>query len=267
MAPTTEQRLALRERPAGIAVMRQRWAGLLFLHWPVDPALIAERLPAGLHVDTFDGHAWLGVVPFFMQRVRPSGLPPVPWLSWFMELNVRTYVHDDHGNAGVWFFSLDCSQPLAVEIARRTFHLPYEHAVMRNDSAENRIHYHCRRKSPDAQDSYFEYKTITTGEPAPLGSLEWFLVERYLLFSCNPRGDIFSGRVHHTPYRIAPGICNAMSTEPIRLNGLPVPLYKPPSILVASAVDVRIFPLRRASMKGPPPQRIVNQGTTGQGTN
>ncbi len=112
--------------------MRQRWTGLLFLHWPVEPALVAERLPAGLHVDTFEGNAWLGAVPFFMDRVRPVGTPPLPWLSWFMELNVRTYVHDDHGNAGVWFFSLDCNQPLAVEIARRSFHLPYQHAVMRS---------------------------------------------------------------------------------------------------------------------------------------
>ena len=112
--PTAAQRLAARERPQGFPVMRQRWSGLLFLHWPVEISLIQKRLPPGLHVDTFDGQAWLGVVPFFMQRVRPIGLPPVPWLSWFLELNVRTYVHDDAGNPGVWFFSLDCDQPVAV---------------------------------------------------------------------------------------------------------------------------------------------------------
>ena len=110
--------------------MRQRWAGLLVLHWPIEISLIQDRLPPGLHVDTFNGQAWIGVVPFFMQRVRPTGLPPVPWLSWFLELNVRTYVHDDAGNPGVWFFSLDCNQPVAVEIARRAFHLPYQHAAM-----------------------------------------------------------------------------------------------------------------------------------------
>ena len=241
-----EQRLALRERPNSYPVMRQRWAGLLFLHWPVDPALIAERLPPGLHVDTFEGQAWLGVVPFFMDRVRPVGLPPVPWLSWFMELNVRTYVHDDHGNAGVWFFSLDCNQPIAVEIARRAFHLPYEHAVMRNVKTGNSIQYHSRRKTIDALDAGFDYDLPTATRAAEPGSLEWFLVERYLLFSANPSGRIFCGRVHHLPYQIAAACCEQWSTEPLRLNGFPVPVDAPASILTAASVEVEIFPLRRA---------------------
>jgi len=224
--------------------MRQRWAGLLFLHWPVDPALIAERLPPGLHVDTYEGQAWLGVVPFFMDRVRPVGLPPLPWLSWFMELNVRTYVHDDAGNAGVWFFSLDCNQPLAVEIARRAFHLPYEHAVMRSVRTGNRIEYHSRRKIIGAQDAEFIYEMPTAAQPAALGSLEWFLVERYLLFSADPAGRIFTGRVHHDPYQIASGHCDRPSTEPLRLNGFPVPIEAPASILTAAPVEVKIFPLR-----------------------
>lgn len=240
-----DQRLALREKPSGSPVMRQRWAELLFLHWPVDPAVIAERLPAGLHVDTFDGKAWLGVVPFFMESVRPVGLPPVPWLSWFMELNVRTYVHDDRGNAGVWFFSLDCNQPVAVEIARRVFHLPYEHAVMRNVRSGSRIEYHCRRNAPGALDATFDYEMPTATRAAELDTLEWFLVERYLLFSTNPTGRIFSGRVHHAPYQIAPGICTRMSTEPLRLDGFPVPLEAPASVLTAAPVEVRIYPLRR----------------------
>ena len=226
-----EQRLALREWPNGSPVMRQRWAGLLFLHWPVDPSLIAPRLPAGLHVDTFEGKAWLGVVPFFMDRVRPVGLPPVPWLSWFMELNVRTYVHDDQGNAGVWFFSLDCNQPIAVEIARRAFHLPYEHAVMRSVKTGNRIEYHSRRKALGALDAEFVYEMPTATRAAEPGSLEWFLVERYLLFSTNPAGRIFSGRVYHTPYQIAPGRCDRLSTELLRLNGFSVPVGPPSSIL------------------------------------
>jgi len=136
----------MREKPAGYPVMRQRWADLLFLHWRVPVEVVVERLPEGLHVDVFDGSAWLGVVPFFMDRVRPVLLPPVPGISWFMELNVRTYVHDDYGNPGVWFFSLDCNQPLAVEIARRAFHLPYEHAAMQAVRSAGRIYYACRRE-------------------------------------------------------------------------------------------------------------------------
>jgi uncharacterized protein YqjF (DUF2071 family) len=225
--------------------MRQRWAGLLFLHWPVDAALIAERLPPGLHVDTFDGNAWLGVVPFFMDRIRPSGLPPVPWLSWFLELNVRTYVHDSQGNPGVWFFSLDCNQPVAVEIARRAFHLPYQHALMRGGKDGENIHYQSRRKVTGSLDAVFTYSIPTATLPAGEGSLEWFLVERYLLFSANPDGELFCGQVHHAPYQIAPATCSHWSTEPVRLNDLPEPDGPPPSMLTAAPVDVKIFPLRR----------------------
>ena len=245
MIPTPTQRLALSERPAGFPVMRQRWSGLLFLHWPVDPELIAARLPAGLHVDTFEGNAWLGVVPFFMQRVRPVGLPALPWLSWFMELNVRTYVHDGRGNAGVWFFSLDCNQPVAVEIARRSFHLPYEHAAMRSRIEGPQVTFHSRRKSPGAQDAEFVYQTPAATREADGDSLEAFLVERYLLFAADPAGRLSSGRVHHRPYRIATGGCEGFSTEPLRLNGFPVPPDAPPSILTADPVDVTIYPLRR----------------------
>ncbi|MGL5017061.1 MAG: YqjF family protein [Luteolibacter sp.] len=244
MIPSPAQRLAACQRPPGFPVMRQRWAGLLFLHWAVDPALIAGRLPLGLSVDTFDGKAWLGVVPFYMERVRPVGLPPVPLLSWFHELNVRTYVHDAEGNPGVWFFSLDCNQPVAVEIARRGFHLPYEHAAMTSVKSGNRIQYTSRRKSPDARDADYDYETPVVTQAAAPGTLEWFLAERYLLFSSNPSGDLFCGRVHHTPYQIAPAVCTRWSTEPLRLDGFPEPTEAPPSMLVAAPVDVAIFPLR-----------------------
>lgn len=225
--------------------MRQRWAGLLFLHWPVDAALIAERLPAGLHVDTHDGSAWLGVVPFFMDRIRPVGLPPVPGISWFLELNVRTYVYDSNGNPGVWFFSLDCNQALAVEIARRAFHLPYEHAAMHGLKRGDRIHYRCRRKTPDAIEAVFDYPIARDTQPAGAGSLEWFLVERYLLFSADRHGGLFHGRVHHAPYQIASARCDGYSAEPLRLNGFDIPAAPPASVLTAEPVDVRVFPLRR----------------------
>ena len=120
------------ERPetAGPVVMWQRWDDLLFLHWEFDPRVIQATLPPGLTVDTHAGRAWVGVVPFRMAAVRPRVLPPVPGLSWFWELNVRTYVRDVRGRPGVWFYSLDCDQPLACAIARRFFHLNYRDADM-----------------------------------------------------------------------------------------------------------------------------------------
>lgn len=242
--PNSESRLAVREAPSGIAVMRQRWSGLLFLHWPVDAAPIQERLPPGLYVDTYEDTAWLGVVPFFMDRVRPTGMPPVPWLSWFLELNVRTYVHDADGNPGVWFFSLDCNQPLAVEVARNVFHLPYEHAAMKAENKCGHIHYQSRRKTAGSLDAVFDYHLPEVTQPAAEGSLEWFLVERYLLFSASPDGRLFQGRVHHSPYQIGSADCSHWSTEPIRLNGFPEPGGPPLSMLTANPVDVRIYPLR-----------------------
>jgi uncharacterized protein YqjF (DUF2071 family) len=242
--PTLEQRLAAREMPNGWPVMRQRWADLLFLHWPIDSALLRARLPAGLHVDTYEGNAWIGVVPFSMQRVRPVGLLPLPWLSWFLELNVRTYVRDEFGNPGVWFFSLSCNQPLAVEIARRAFHLPYEHAVMDRSRTDGQIQYSCHRKLHGAIAAAFEYTGANETQQAKPRSLEWFLVERYLLFCANRDGRLFCGRVHHEPYQIATGGCTKWSVEPLRLDGFPTPSGPPESILTAAPVDVKIFPLR-----------------------
>jgi uncharacterized protein YqjF (DUF2071 family) len=178
---------------------------------------------------------------------KPTGLPPVPWLSWFLELNVRTYVHDDSGNPGVWFFSLDCNQPVAVEIARRAFHLPYQHAAMQSVKSGHRIHYRCQRKIAGAGEAAFEYESPTLTAPATPGSLEWFLVERYLLFSTDRKNNLFCGRVHHAPYQIAPGKCALWSAEPLRWEGFPEPESSPPSILTADPVDVEIFPLRRCA--------------------
>jgi uncharacterized protein len=234
----------MRERPPGVVVMRQRWSGLLFLHWAIDPREIQARLPRGLHVDLFDGTAWIGVVPFAMERVHPVGLPPVPWISWFLELNVRTYVHDDAGRPGVWFFSLDCNQPVAVEVARRLFHLPYNHARMRSTTRDGQVSFVSRRRG-SSEEATFRYRPPTRAAPAAEGSLEWFLVERYLLFTVGRGGRLLAGRVHHAPYRIQRAEGASWSTVPLREDGFPVPEGPPASMLVAEPVEVAIHPLRR----------------------
>lgn len=225
--------------------MKQRWAGLGFFHWAVDPDLIATRLPSGIHLDTFEGKAYLGVVPFFMQRIRPVCLPPLPWLSWFHELNLRTYVFDDAGAPGVWFFSLDCNQPIAVEIARKAFNLPYQHARMSSMVTPEEIQYQSLRKNHPLPAAEFTYPQPTSASPAEEGTLEWFLVERYRLFSANRRGQLFSGMVHHHPYLIEPMPSSTCSTIPFALNDFPEPSTPPDSQLSASPVDVTIFPLRK----------------------
>src|SRR5260370_5564411 len=105
-------------------IMRMRWCNLLFAHWPVDAAAIRGLIPAGLELDLFDGRAYVGAVPFTMEEVSPRMVPGLPGLQAFPELNLRTYVKTG-GKPGVWFFSLDAGQKLAVRVARRAFHLPY----------------------------------------------------------------------------------------------------------------------------------------------
>jgi len=242
--PTLAQRLAARERPRGWPVMKQRWSRLLFLHWRVDPDLLRPLLPPGLHLDLHEGAAWLGVVPFLMERIRPIFLPPVRGLSWFLELNVRVYVHDDTGMPGIWFLSLDCNQPVAVNLARNLFLLPYQHARMRSGGTLATTAYQCLRRGEEEEASY-TYGPAGDARTAEPGSEEFFLLERYILFSRGRNNRLFSGRVHHPPYRWAPAFCEKWSTLPLKWNGLPQPAIPPESVLWVDQVDVDVFPLRR----------------------
>ena len=127
---TTIDRIAPTKRPADSPTGHQIWSNLLFIHWRVSARDIVELLPARLTVDTFDGSAWVGLVPFTMSGVRPWWSPPVPGISTFHETNVRTYVcHKDQG-PGAWFFSLDASSSLAVCVARWRWSLPYFRSTM-----------------------------------------------------------------------------------------------------------------------------------------
>jgi uncharacterized protein YqjF (DUF2071 family) len=243
---TPEAQLAARQPPDDIVVGRQRWNDLLFLHWKVDPQIVQATLPTGLIVDTYQGAAYLGIVPFFMERVRPRWLPPVPGLSWFQELNVRTYVHDEQGRPGVLFYSLDCNQPIAVWIAQRAFHLPYFHARMSATRTVKQVDYHCQRKDwPEAGLDFSWRMPGETREAVP-GSLEFFLVERYYLFTSTPDGQLYSGQVHHRPYRICDAEVLAHSTVPATQAGFHI-TGEPVSALGAEAVDVSIYPLRKCT--------------------
>lgn len=228
--------------------MHQRWEHLLFLHWAWDPAEIQRTLPAGLTVDTFGGRAWLGLVPFFMRRVRPAGSPAVPWLSNFLELNVRTYVHDARGRPGVWFYSLDCNRWAAVRIARRFFHLPYEHAAMSATftPADGMIDYTARRTGTSST-SRFRYRSHADGSEVAPGTLEFFLVERYTLYAFDPRRQgLFSGRVAHDPYRVMPADTPTWDDVMVRLAGFEPQGRAPDHACSAAPVDVAVFGLEAA---------------------
>jgi hypothetical protein len=247
-APTAAQRLADRPPPPGRVAMRQTWTHLLFLHWSWEPATVQRTLPAGLTVDTHDGRAWIGLVPFFMRRVRPAGLPALPWLSDFLELNVRTYVHDARGRPGVWFYSLDCNRWPAVKVARRFFHLPYEHAAMSATIApeDGWVDYRAQRRGTAAE-SRFRYRAVGAGSEAAPGTREFFLAERYTLFAHDARrGRLWTGRVAHAPYRLSPAEVPVWDDTMLRLASFGPQGRAPEHACAAAAVDVAVYPLERA---------------------
>jgi uncharacterized protein len=180
--------------------MHQVWHDLLFAHWPVDPARLQARVAPPLRLETFDGQAWLGITPFWMSGVRPRGVPPLPWLSTFPELNVRTYVSVG-GRPGVYFLSLDAGNRIAVEVARRLFRLPYLHARMRVEPTADEIRYTHRRvdrRAPPAELVATYRPTGPVFYAAP-GSLEHWLVERYCLYTV-AGGRVLRADIHHPPW-------------------------------------------------------------------
>ena len=229
--------------PQGPWVMRQTWDRLLFAHWPVHFDALRPLVPAALELDRYDGEAWLGVVPFLMSNVRPRALPALPWLSAFPELNVRTYVTVG-GKAGVYFFSLDAGNPLAVEIARRWFHLPYfraRFAVTQTSETTNyrsaRIH---RNVAPGELDaSYRPTGPIYASAP---GSLDAFLTERYCLYTTDRRGRLLRGEIHHQQWPLQPAEAEFRRNTMAQGQGLALPDI-PPLLHYAHHLETLTWPL------------------------
>ncbi|MEW4488782.1 DUF2071 domain-containing protein [Thalassoglobus sp. JC818] len=244
--PSLEQRHALQIRPDDCPVMFQSWRKLLFLHWKIDPELIQQRLPRGLTVDTFDGAAWIGVVPFLMRRIRPSWSPQVPYISNFLELNVRTYAYNEQGIPGVWFFSLTANRWLAVMLARKLFGLPYVWGQMSASvDAAGAVRYRTRQFRDDQRRTMeFEYQPQATASPSKPGTLDFFLVERYILFSETRSNGIATGQVHHPPYEVQPVKVNAFSSLPVELDGFPQMKTPPEHLVFSEGVDVEVFGLK-----------------------
>ncbi|HEX4170765.1 MAG TPA: DUF2071 domain-containing protein [Bryobacteraceae bacterium] len=184
---------------AGHWAIRMRWTNLLFAHWPVPASKIAPLLPSGFAVDTYNGDAWVGVVPFRMEEVQLRGLPRMPGANLFAEANVRTYVRDKtSGDHGVYFFSLDANNPLAVIAARLWYHLPYYFASMKITGGEEGWYYRSRRlfaRRPARLEVHYK----STDQKLPVskpGTIEYFLTERYALFT-HSRRNLIRGDIHH----------------------------------------------------------------------
>lgn len=190
-----------------IWALAMTWQHLLFMHWPLPPAALQPHLPTGAKLDTFAGEAWLGIVPFQMTRVHPRFMPSVPALSAFPELNVRTYV-TVNGVPGVWFFSLEAANPVAVRLARRGFHLPYFDARMRVSKNRGEVHFSSCRTHPGASPATFgaRYRPLvsTWRKPEHDPGLTHFLTERYGLYSADPDGRLYRAEIRHRRWPLRP---------------------------------------------------------------
>jgi len=207
-------------------------------------------VPSALPLDTFEDQAWVGVVPFRMTGVRPRGVPPLPWISAFPELNVRTYVTLD-GKPGVYFFSLDAGNRLAVAAARLTYFLPYFHARMAVSHEGEAIRYSSHRihRGASSADLVARYHPTSAVFQAAPGSLDSWLTDRYCLYTVSPRGRVYRGEIDHPPWPLQ------RAETRIEVNTMVAPhrLTLPPTaplLHFARRQQVRIWSLRRAEQDG-----------------
>lgn len=226
--------------PQGPWVMAQRWHELLFAHWPLAAEALRPLVPAALKLDTFEGQAWVGVVPFRMSGVRPRLMPPLPWLSAFPEMNVRTYVTLG-GKPGVYFFSLDAGNPVAVAVARRAFHLPYFRAAMRCERNGGRITYASRTAHPGGP-AVLEatYRPVGPVFYAERGTLVHWLTERYCLYTTTRAGAVLRGEIHHPQWRLQPAEWEVRADTMAASHGIALP-DTPPLLHYAHAQEVVVW--------------------------
>jgi uncharacterized protein YqjF (DUF2071 family) len=208
-------------------MMRQSWHDLLFAHWPLDPDVLARRIPAEFNLDLFDGKAWLAVVPFYMTDVAMRGTPALPWISSFPELNVRTYVRVDD-KPGVFFFSLDAGNRLAALAAWWVFRLPYFSADMTAYRSPEEVRYRSRRRQAE-RTAEFEamYRPVGPVFTAREGSLDYFLTERYCLYACDRKTRPYRLEIHHRPWMLQSATAEFFRNTMARVNGIELPNVDP----------------------------------------
>lgn len=205
-------------------MLRQRWEELAYFHWPYDPDDVQRLLPDGVRVDTFDGRAWVGLIPFEMRRVRIGPTPPVPYLGDFIEINVRTYVLDPLGRRAVWFFSLDVPRSIIVGVARTAFAIPYCFARATHTVAGAEHRYTLARRRPHGRRPTADLR-FTVGErlsDADVTGLDHFLTARWALLTTR-FGRLLHGAVHHPRWPLHRIESFDVRQDAIEAAGLPAP--------------------------------------------
>jgi uncharacterized protein len=222
--------------------MKQTWHDLLFAHWPLPAGKMRPLVPAQLDLDTFDDQCWVGAIPFHMSGIRGRGLPPLPGLSRFPELNVRTYV-TYRGKPGVYFFSLDAANLPAVWAARTFYHLPYFQAAMYSKELRGNIHYYSRRLGGGAE-FRGHYRPTAEVRLREIGSIEHWLTERYCLYTTH-RGQVYRGEIHHQQWPLQDAEAEFETNAVAAAAEISLP-GNAPLLHFASRLEVLIWPLRRA---------------------
>ncbi len=225
-------------------IMTQIWHELLFAHWPISHENLRPLVPQMLSLDTYEGECLVGIVPFYMTYVRPRGIPPIAGLSSFVELNVRTY-GTLQGIPGVYFFSLDASNPIAVALARSIFHLPYFNAVMSSKRVGDAIHYCSQRthKNAPLAELHAVYRPTTPIFFAQQGSLEHWLTERYCLYTVIPGKGVYRGDIHHIPWPLQQAELETTKDTMATSHTIHLPDI-PPLLYYSYLQEVLIWPLK-----------------------
>lgn len=218
--------------------MRQRWEDVTFLHWRVSPRLVAPLLPPSLRVDTLEGAAWVGLVPFHMVEIGPTKGPPIPYLGTFPETNVRTYVDGPDG-PGVWFHSLEAARLIPVVVARLGYRLPYFHAAMRFEQRADIVTYTTVRRWPGPAGVGGSTTVRVGGRIQSPTTLDNFLTARWRLYSM-ARGRLVSAEVRHEAWPLYRAEPLAWDGELIEVTGYPAPV-EAPHALFSTGVGVEVY--------------------------
>lgn len=231
--------------PNGPWIMTQVWHELIFAHWPMKPEKLRSLIPPVFELDTFEGEAWVGIVPFRMSTVHPRGIPSVPGISAFPELNVRTYVKINNV-PGVYFFSLEAGNPLAVALARSIFHLPYFNASMNCKHVGNTILYSSHRTHQGAPAADFSayYRPTAPVQFADVNTLPAWLTERYYLYTTDRLQRTYRGDIHHRRWPLQAAEIEIGLDTLSRSHKLDLP-DTAPLLHYSERQEVLIWPLRR----------------------
>jgi uncharacterized protein YqjF (DUF2071 family) len=235
-------RLAMRQLPRFFPLIHQIWDKLLFVHWDIPVEIIRPLIPDPLSIDTFEGKAWITITTSTTRNLRPSFTPPISLLSDFQQLSVRTYVHLK-GKPGIWFFSLDANNFLAVLGARKFYDLPCHDAIIDTHHTDRTATFEMERVAGDEKFSA-EWRVGDTVPPVKPGSLEFFLFERYCVYTGH-KGVLSSYYIYHESWRLQKiGRLYAFNSNMIGNAGLPEPKAEP-LLHCAGPVHVRIWPLKK----------------------